>query len=350
VAFDWGEEINLEHAKKLFPWEMQSLPRRRRTPTSIAYSHPPLHYPLAAAQLELPELGRVTASTEATVVDFGAVSVAMHVPFRASAMQLTGIAAALSDSRALCREARAALAPLHAALSPAIESARFSELTEEYFVFEMPPGGPLPAPDVLLAEHSDWVAALALLESDPLSAEEIGQAVSAHISYSPSDLFLPDWSAALLIDENCGETLQVIEFANLQLLKYRFLDDLLDDRLEEAYRLIHPPGRSWVPRRIHDRSLRALGKVKIDANGMFERAGHALKLVGDQYLARVYQMLQSRFHLKDWERSIERSLDLVQSVYQVFSDQAANYRAEFLEIVIIALIAFEIVMAFVGRG
>jgi hypothetical protein len=34
-------------------------------------------------------------------------------------------------------------------------------------------------------------------------------------------------------------------------------------------------------------------------------------------------------------------------VYQVVSDQSATYRAEFLEIVIVALIAFEIVMAFV---
>ncbi len=143
----------------------------------------------------------------------------------------------------------------------------------------------------------------------------------------------------------------MIEFANLQLLEYRFLDDLLDDRLSEAHRFIRPLARSWLPFwRIHDRSLRSLGELKIDANSVFERTGNALKLVGDQYLARVYQVLQSRFHLKDWERSIERSLTVVQDVYRVVSDQAANYRAEFLELIIILLILFEIVMAFVGRG
>jgi hypothetical protein len=142
--------------------------------------------------------------------------------------------------------------------------------------------------------------------------------------------------------------LQVIEFANLQLLEFRQLDDLLDDRLNEAYRLIHRLARTWLPFwRLHDRPLRALGELKIDANSIFERTGSALKLVGDQYLARVYQLVASRFHLGEWGQSIERSLNIVQGVYQVVSDQSATYRAEFLEILIIALILFEIVMAFV---
>ena len=71
--------------------------------------------------------------------------------------------------------------------------------------------------------------------------------------------------------------------------------------------------------------------------------------MGDQYLARVYQIVSGRFHLHQWAQSIERSLAVVQSVYQAVADQSATYRAEFLEILIIALILFEIVMAFV-RG
>ncbi len=351
LAFDWGEEIDLEKAQKLFPAELQTLARRRRTPASIAYRPPPLRYPLTAPALGLAEIDGLAATVEATVFDFGGVSVGMRVPFKCNALQLTKIAASLSDASPLIEAARAAITPLHSALLPAIDAPHFSQLTEEYFVFQLPPGEPLPAPDELLAKHANWVAALTRLECEPLSDEEMAQALLAHLSYSPDDLFLPDWSAALLIDRDCDETLQVIEFANLQLLEYRFLDDLLDDRLAEAHRFIRPLARSWLPFwRVHDRSLRSLGELKIDANNVFERTGNSLKLVGDQYLARVYQALQNRFHLKDWERSIERSLTVVQDVYRVVSDQAANYRAEFLELIIILLILFEIVMAFVRRG
>jgi hypothetical protein len=86
--------------------------------------------------------------------------------------------------------------------------------------------------------------------------------------------------------------------------------------------------------------------MKVEANDLFERAGNALKLVGDTYLARVYRLLASRFALDTWQRSIERSLGVAEAVYRVVSDQAAGFRAELLEILIILLILIEVVLAF----
>jgi hypothetical protein len=350
VAFDWGEEIHLDEAKRLQPTEPQELARRRRTPASIAYRPAPLRYQIAIPHLNVPELDGVAATAEAKVFDFGAVSVAIHLPFTLSRANLVRLAAALSEPAALIEAVCAAVEPLYSALSPAIDKPHFSKLSEEYFVFQLAPGAPLPEPAALVSGHVDWLAAMARLEADPLSTEEAAAAVQSRISYNPNDLLVAEWSAAVLVDRDCEETLQVIEFANVQLLEFRFLDDLLDDRLAEAYRLIHRLARSWLPFwRLHDRTLRALGELKIDVNSIYERTGNVLKLVGDQYLARVYQIVSGRFHLHEWAQSIERSLAVVQSVYQVVADQSATYRAEFLEILIIALILFEIVMAFV-RG
>ena len=68
------------------------------------------------------------------------------------------------------------------------------------------------------------------------------------------------WGAAALVDSDCDETLQAIEFANLQLLEFRHIDNRLDDRLASAARLLHPPGRSWLPFwRSHARPLRVKG-------------------------------------------------------------------------------------------
>ena len=73
---------------------------------------------------------------------------------------------------------------------------------------------------------------------------------------------------------------------------------------------------------------------------------NTLKLLGDQYLARVYRLVNKRFHLEDWDASILRKLQTLESIYEKISDQAVNRRMEILEWVIIILIAAEIAIGF----
>jgi hypothetical protein len=345
VAFDWGDEIDLDRARRLVPAEVHALLRRRRTPTSIAYRPPPLRFVLDPVTLQLPELGSIRATTEATVFDFAAVSVALHIPFQLSAERLPRLADWLADSAPLVREAESALKPLYQELLPAVSRPSWrDDLWEEYFVFQLPP----PAPS--LETDAAWLASLVHLEAGPLSAEEVAEALRLHLGYSPEDLVVPDWAAAVLFDRDCDETLQTIEFANLQLLEFRHIDDRLDSSLADAYKLINPLTHSWLPLwRSPARALRTLGSLKVEANGLFERTENVLKLVGDQYLSRVYRLLSARFHLEEWEQSIQRKLEVAEGVYQVVSDQTDTYRTEFLEIVVIGLIVIEILLALYGH-
>ena len=114
-------------------------------------------------------------------------------------------------------------------------------------MFQIPPGESLPTARAWWLEHSNWLAGMVRLESEPLSASEIETALQSRISYSPADILLTDWSASVLVDQDCEETLQVIEFANLQLLEYRYIDNLLDDRLAGAYSTIHRTVQRWLP-------------------------------------------------------------------------------------------------------
>src|SRR5262249_50088818 len=140
------------------------------------------------------------------------------------------------------------------------------------------------------------------------------------------------------------------EFANLQLLEFRHIDNRLDASLASAYGMIHRLTKSWLPFwRRHARSLRLLGELKVEANGLFERTGNVFKLVGDQYLARVYRLLAARFHLEEWEHSIQRKLEVAEGVYQVVSDQTDTLRGEFLEIIVVVLIIIEVVVAIFWR-
>jgi hypothetical protein len=348
VAFDWGEEIDLARAQSLAPATYLVLPRRSRTPPSIAYRPPPLRFRLTPVHLELPGVGSLPAEVEATVFDFGGVAVRLQVPFELPPAELVTLAGGLADAEPLVAVARAAAAPLYAQLQPAIDRARWSELTEEYLVFQWSPGQMPLGVEELLERHAAWLAALLKLEDESLSAEEIEQSLRLRLRYGPSDLFVPEWSAAVLIDDDCGESLETIAFANLQLLEFRLIDNRLDDELAAAYRLIHPLVRSWLPFwRSQSRSLRTVGDLKIEAHAVFERTSNVLKLIGDQYLSRLYRLVGARFHLDDWSASIERSLSVAEGVYQVVAQQSATYRTEALEVIIIVLIAFEIVMALV---
>jgi hypothetical protein len=347
VAFDWGDEIDLERARRLILARVHELPRRRRTPPSIAYRPAPLRLEAPMRLPALPWLGAVEGTADVTLFDFAAVSVAFHVPLRTTADGLRDLADSLADPSPVVQAARAGLEPLHRQLLPAIQKPEWRDgLSEEYFVFQLTADGGCPTSDLLHGPHAGWLAGLLRLEAGPLSDEEVAEALRLHLSYSPHDLLVPDWGAAVLFDRDCEETLQTIEFANLQLLEFRHLDNRLDDSLAEAYRMIHPLVESRLPFwRVHARPLRAVGELNVEANSLFERTGNVLKLVGDQYLARVYRLLVGRFHLEEWERSIQRKLEIAEGVYQVISDQAASYRTEFLEIVVILLILLEILLA-----
>ena len=54
-------------------------------------------------------------------------------------------------------------------------------------------------------------------------------------------------------------------------------------------------------------------------------------------------------HLETWEENIQRKLEVAEGAYQVLSDQAAGFRTEFLELVVIFLILLEVVLALFHR-
>lgn len=342
-----GEEVDLARALTLVATNSQSFPRRRLTPSSIAYRPPPLRFVLRPVSVELLEVGRQDAVSEAVVFDFAGASVALHIPFTLTASQLSRLAASLSKPESLQQAATDALRPLYDKLLPAIEHPLWGQRTEEYFVFEFSPDQM--QVEELLTQSSEWLAGLVRLESQPLFSEEVSEALRCQIRYGRDDLFVADWAAAVLVDTDCDETLQTVEFANLQLLEFREIDDRLSDRLVATYGVLHSLAGRWLPFwRPYTAQLRMLGDLKIEANTIFERTQNVLKLVGDQYLARLYRLMSGRFHLDVWQQSIQRSLDVIETAYRVLADQAAAWRAELLELMIVLLILTEIMLTLTG--
>jgi len=162
---------------------------------------------------------------------------------------------------------------------------------------------------------------------------------------------VPEWSAAVLVDRECEETLQMVEFANMQLLEFRHIDRRIDDRLAGGLQA-DPSAHPIVATLLADAwsAVARLGRVA-NRNARDVRADRQRLEAGGRtkYLARCYKLLATRFHLAEWEKNIGDALEVVQGTYQVLSDQAASLRIELLEAIVIVLIAFEIIMPFLRK-
>ena len=346
-AFDIGYEIDIERVRALIPGDTGPLARRRRTPESIRYRPAPLRMALDVSGLGLPggESARVGPPRgEMTIFDFGALSVMIRFPVEATPTGLLELAGELADPTPLTAAARLAIAPWLERIRPMVAEFEVSDMSEEYVLFQV--GG---VDSAWLAAHGDWIAGLVRLERDPLSPGEVREATRLGISYTPDDLVMLDWAAGFVADPDCADTLQVIEFANVQLLEFRHIDDRLDDRLEAAYRLIHIDKERRGRKKVgsHHAVVREVRELEIEATSLFERADNNLKLIGDQYLSRVFDLARTRFHLTEWQQSIRRKLDTVGDVYDLLVNQADHSRGEFLEVLVVILIAVEIVVAFI---
>ena len=160
-----------------------------------------------------------------------------------------------------------------------------------------------------------------------------------------------DWNAALLFGPETDDVRAVLEFANVELLELRHLDQQLDDALNEAYDLISQ--RVWRRLRLpgtFEAALHRIAQLQVDRAILFERVTNALKLLGDQYLARVHRLTSDRFHFASWDENIIRKLQTLDSIYGKMTDRSASRRMEVLEWVIIILIAISIIVSFLPFG
>lgn len=281
------------------------------------------------------------ATAQVTVFDFGALSVRLDLPLTADRDGLPALARAAVGSAALHDAARRAAQEALDAIGPAAERPALAARAEDYAVFALPPAGTDPRtglPDALLARTLR-------AEDGELSPEEVRDATAAAVSYGPGDLAVVDWNCAVVVDRRPEEALAVLEFANVELVEMRFLDDRLDRALDEAHRTAADSLRG--PRILAVQTIRhsrRIAELQLDAAGLYESVNNALKLFGDQWLARLHGAATRRLRIEDYERSVLRKLEALDSVYGKLRDRQVQVRAEILEWIIIALIAVEIVL------
>lgn len=353
-AYDVASSIDLDQAEKSLsvssPGEdgaRAAIGVTRRAPAYLAKREAPLRFFRA---VEPVIVGGFESSrrTELTLYEFGAISVALEIPFRTPLAALLELGDALYDNAELDRLSRAWTREALARIGRAARNPGVSEASEDFVIYVVSPSQTGHASELVRAQGA-LVAQLLRGERAELSEGEVGAVMEAVMSFRPDDATVIDWNAALVMDSDPADTLRVLEFANVELLEMRHLDDRLDDDLDEAFdALTHSGWRDWLPLGSPLRSrVERLAELRTDGARMFEGVHNALKLIGDQFLARLYRLASERLGTPGWDASITRKLEALESVHQKLADRHMHRRMEVLEWIIIVLIALSMVQALV---
>lgn len=348
-VYDIAWSIDLDAAERSITADTQreTIRHRRKAPRYFEYRPAPLRIGPQAAPVQIAADLTVQAQIELVLYDFGAVSVIYRIPLGGDLSDPLRLSELLYENDQLMADSRRRVDELVEMVGRALSTARISSFVEDYVIFEVQAfDGPVEVHE-LTAKHGQHLAQVLRAEPRQLSDDEVTDALSHRISYGDGDLVIVDWNAALVIDSEADDVLTVLEFANVELLEMRFLDQRLDDALTQSYERLTRHSRVWFGLKSDPSDLRDISQWQVDSALLFEGVNNALKLLGDQYLARLYRLAAERFHLSDWDASILRKLDTLERIYQKLSDRVATRRMEVLEWIIIVLITVSIVLPFV---
>ncbi len=345
-VFEVAQSIDLDRAERTLAGAARPPFRHRGRETALFQYRPA---PLRVGQ-EAPRLTVGHWQTDPTVdlvlYDFGAASVAYHIPIDDGGLEvLRQTALALRDDQSLRADAETKVRGLLSSIDAAVTKPSVAQFAEDYTIFGLRTPPEAATVEQFCERHAQEIAQILRADSGALSTDEIANAIDLRISFGPSDLTVVDWDGAFVIDPDPEDVRAVLEFANVQLLEMRWLDLQMDVAIERAYQVLaRGLGlRTFWPRAATE-DLRLLAELQLESAVLLERVSNALKVFGEEYLARIYRLAARRFQLSELDATISRKLATIESIYDKLSDRAATVRLEALEWIVIALIATEIVL------
>jgi hypothetical protein len=347
--FDICETVDLPAVGRLMGPEAvpARLAPKPATPAYIQYENPPLSFDGEAVGAR--DIGGFRVRIR--VYDYGVVTIALIRSFEGSWAELASLGASLVESPELEAGAEQVCRKVSARLAPALKGARDEFLSEDYLVVAVHElDEPLTA-EQLVAARGAAIAAMLRGEREPLSEQERSAVLAHRISYLETDLVVPAWNAAFVYDTPAGTkaALDILEFANTQLLEFRYYDQLLDRELAAIYGGLQRPRRlkQWFGAH-YTRAARQVHSLFIDVNELTDRAENAVKFIGDLYAARLFRLVAERLGLGTWKADVQNKLETLDDIYRFAVEQSGMSRGQFLELTIVLILILELVLFFMG--
>lgn len=345
-AIDLGFAIDLGRAEQILARDQiqQNFKKPRRATEAAQLPRHSLRVAQSGFPLEIGAF-RTEGPVEIVIWEFGAATINYQIPIDGRLDELVSLSDLLWDNHELSQDARRRADQLLRAIKDAVDKPELGQRLEDYVVFELrlPEKNPV---SELWTRHAAVTASILRAEPGPLSEQEVADALNLRCAYVPDEVVLIDWFAALLVGDDMEDERLVLELTVAELLELRTLDEQLDRGVDEAYAVLTRK-KSWLASlSTRGPDLERVARLQADAAVLFEGVDNALKLLGDQYLARLYRVASDRFHLQHWDAAIERKLRVLDGIYEKLATRASSRRFEMLEIVIIVLIAISSVTPF----
>jgi len=347
IQFDVCEEIRLERLQQIFgARKLEHPPLKHPAPGYVRYERPPLVEPIEPLVLDSGE--RLEGKIK--YYDYGVVSVVFELPFSGDWDTLIRLGSRwVWDVDFAGHASRIAREKLKRA-APALVKPYTDWLSEDYFIFHVRQLAGNPTAAELVASDGARLAQIVRGETVQLSEGERHEILQSRISYYTNDLTVIGWNAAFLYDSAAGaETaIQLLEYANSQLLEFRHYDELLTHELESVYAALDK-GTGLLARWRLARAATKLHTVLLDVAELTEHADNAIKFLSDMFSARLYKLAASKVGVPDYKDLVTQKVRTAEELYRFMVDQFNQSRAFFLELTVVVILVIELVWLFRGR-
>ena len=346
ILHDVCEEIRLEELRQILGAKRVEPTFKHATPEYVRFEKPPV-----VEQLE-PVL---LASGEKLVpqikyYDYGVISVLLQLEFAADWPGLVQLAARWVPSPELERQAQQIIRGRLEKILPAIVRPYSDWLSEDYYIFLLTevPGNPQGCD--LLRQHGPEIAQVLHGEQAPLARSINDDVSQSSLFYYPNDLVVVGWNAALVYDTPAGAetSVQILEYANSQLLEFRHYDEWLTRELAGVYASLKQRAgilRRW---RMRAEALR-LNSITVEVTELAERSETAIKFVSDMYSARLYRLAAAKVGVPEYKNLVNEKLHIAEGLYRFLIDEFHQSRGFVLEVMVVIILVIELVYLFRGR-
>ena len=352
VLYDVAEQIRLDGLRSLSGMEA---PRREPVfkhpvPDYVRFERPPVVENLGVVSMS----GGEQFQARIKYFEYGVVSVELRLDFEAGWSDLVRLSSRLLSEPEFERRTSEIVRGCLKRAPDALIDPYENWLSEDYYLIQVKEalddqGRPLTAAS-MLAEHGQHVAQMVRGDTSPLAQAEQNEALQAALSYYPSDLLVVGWVAAFVYDtpEGAAPTIQLLEYANTQLLEFRHYDEVLTRVLNEVYRMLGHRGRFLRRWKMAGEAER-LNAMRLDVRELTERTDNAIKFLSDMFYARAYRMAASRVGVPDYRNLVDQKLKVAGELYEVMVNEFHQARAFILEVMVVAILVIELIDVFTRR-
>ncbi len=348
IQFDVCEEIRLDLLQQAINARAVQQPKSKHSmPAYVRYQRPPVVEPLEPLLLS----GGERLEGEVKYYDYGVVSVVYQLAFSGNWEDLVRLASRWVWDVDFASHVEPIVRQRLERAAAAMVKTYARWLSEDYFIFQVRDETEGFSAASLTSDRGLEIAQIVRGDRLRLSPGECAEVLQSRISYYENDLAVIGWNAAFLYDTNAGaETaIQLLEYANSQLLEFRHYDELLTEILDNVYDSLERKKGMLVRWRMA-RSATRLHTVLLEIGELTERADNSIKFLSDMFAARLYRLAAAKVGVPDYKDLVAQKLKTAEDLYHDMVDQFNQSRGFFLETIVVLILLIELFYLFRGRG